>query len=125
LDTSAYSAFFRGDERLKPWFTTDIKIFVPLIALGELRAGFALGSRRLENEKSLYRFLQSPNVEVLSLTAKTTVTFSSLYACVRKSGVSVSSDDLWIAALAKEHSLPILTLDEDFKRIDGITVLEI
>ena len=51
LDTSAYSAFNRGDKRLRAWFRSDNDIIVPSIVLGELRAGFIAGNRQNENEK--------------------------------------------------------------------------
>ena len=41
LDTSACSGFNRGDGRLKDYFRPNYKMLVPLIAIGELRAGFA------------------------------------------------------------------------------------
>ena len=61
LDTSAYSAFNRGDKRLRKWFTSDNDIIVPIIVIGELRAGFVAGGRRKENEDRLQGFLDSPN----------------------------------------------------------------
>jgi len=50
LDTSAYSAFNRGDKRLRKWFTSDNDIVVPIIVIGELRAGFVAGNKRKINE---------------------------------------------------------------------------
>lgn len=125
LDTSAYSAFYRGDQRLRRWFSTDYEIFVPLIVVGELRAGFATGSRTVENEALLEHFLDSTAVQTLPISLKTTECFASLFLEVRKSGTAMSTNDLWIAASAIEHNLPILTLDADFSRIKGVTVAKV
>jgi len=125
LDTSAYSAFNRGDARLLAWFQPEVEILVPLIVLGELHAGFAAGKQSKENEALLRRFLDSPVVSLLPLTANTTEHFASLFLALRKSGVAVSTNGLWIAALAKEHTLPILTVDDDFSRIPGVSVVPI
>jgi len=125
LDTSAYSGFYRGDARLRKWFTTRNTIYVPLIVIGELRAGFANGSKTSENEDFLERFLDSFPVQTLLPTLKTTEHFATLYSAMRLSGTPINTNDLWIAALASEHTLPILTLDTDFQKIKTIKVIGI
>jgi len=125
LDTSAYSAFNHGDERLRSWFDTKHSILVPLIVVTELRAGFAAGSKTTENELLLKRFLDSSSVQTLTISIKTTELFASLFAQLRKSGKPMGSNDLWIAALALEHKLPIVTLDTDFTRVRGIEVISV
>jgi len=125
LDTSAYSAFNRGDARVRTWFSADHTIQVPLIVIGELRAGFAAGSKPRKNEKLLDRFLSTSSVQILALSLKTTEVFASLFLQLRQAGKPTATNDLWIAALALEHNLPILTLDSDFQRIKGITVVKL
>jgi len=120
LDTSAYSGFNRGDNRLLTWFNTAHTIFIPLIVIGELKAGFRAGSRQKENETLLEKFLDSANVNVISLTLETTQQFADLYLQTRQAGIAAGSNDLWIAALAREHKLPVLSLDGDFTRIHGV-----
>lgn len=122
LDTSAYSAFNRGDRRLKRWFRSDHDILVPLVVVGELRAGFAAGTRRPENEALLQRFLDAPNVTVVSLTDATTRLFAEIYLKLRRAGTPIGTNDLWIAALAREHHGQLLTLDTDFSGIPGLKI---
>lgn len=125
LDTSAYSAFTRGDERVRPWFEPTHTIHVPLIVLGELRAGFVYGSKTKENEELLIQFLDTSYVQILPLSLQTTGHFAHLFAQVKKSGMAIGTNDLWIAALAYENDLPILTLDKDFQRIRGIKTIPV
>jgi len=125
LDTSAYSGFNRGDERLLPWFNPKFNIFIPLIVIGELRAGFAAGSKTAENERLLARFLDSASVQILPLTLGTTKMFAKIFQQARATGTAVGSNDLWIAALAMENNLPLLTLDEDFQRLEDVQVVEV
>jgi len=125
LDTSAYSAFNRGDSRLRKWFTFEYQIHLPLIVVGELRAGFSIGTKKEENEQFLTRFSGSPAVQIMPLTLATTTAFTALFQDLRQAGIAVSTNDLWIAALAREHSLPILTLDNDFKRIPNIDIISL
>ncbi len=120
LDTSAYSAFNRGDKRLRKWFTSDNDIIVPIIVIGELRAGFVAGSKRKENEDLLQMFLDSPNVYVQSVTDKTTVLYSQVYLSLREKGKPIGTNDMWIAATALELDNQLLTLDADFFNIPDL-----
>ncbi|MGH7550083.1 MAG: PIN domain-containing protein, partial [Gemmatimonadota bacterium] len=67
LDTSAYSRFQRGEARVVELIDRAEWIGMPAIALGELRVGFLLGSRREENEETLRAFLANPSVEELGV----------------------------------------------------------
>ena len=125
LDTSAYSAFNRGDLRLRSWFNVKHTILVPLIVIGELRAGFIAGTKTAENEQLLQQFLDSPNVQTIALTDETTKYFAKLFLEIRKTGRAIGTNDLWIAALSLEHNTQILTLDEDFQRVPGLRVIKL
>lgn len=65
LDTNAYSDFMRGNPDRVEIVRTARSIVVPLIVLGELRAGFAAGDRVSANATNLQQFLSSPRVAVL------------------------------------------------------------
>jgi len=125
LDTSAYSAFNRGDERLRQFFKDGVQIIVPQIVIGELRAGFALGSRTDENEQLLQRLLDSPNVHTISISDATTKLFAAIFARLKRTGKMMGSNDIWIAALALEHDCLLLTLDGDFARVPDLMIAEL
>jgi len=125
LDTSAYSQFNRGDKRLLKWFSKDNEIVIPLIVVGELRAGFSLGSRQKENEALLQKFLDSPNVDIVSITDKTTVLFAKIYSKLRKNGTPIGTNDIWIAAITLELDSMLLTFDADFKNVPGLLVADV
>lgn len=122
IDTSAYSAFNRGDTRLNQVFTPDNELFVPLIVLGELRAGFSCGNRKERNEELLLRFLARPNVSILVPSDKTTNEYASIFAYLRYIGRPCGTNDIWIAALAREHDLPLVTMDSDFHAIENLKI---
>ena len=66
LDTNAYRGFMRGDAERVRIVPTARSIAIPLIVLGELRAGFAAGNQESTNAANLQRFLNSHRVSVLS-----------------------------------------------------------
>lgn len=125
LDTSAFSAWNRGDARLKRFLGDDHQMVVSLIVIGELRAGFALGDRQALNDRLLGRFLDAPNVSVAGLTDETANIYADLFSRQRAAGQPVGANDLWIAAVAIERDLPLLTLDGDFGRIVGLKLVKI
>jgi tRNA(fMet)-specific endonuclease VapC len=125
LDTSAYSEFNRGDERLRKWFRIDNDIVIPAVVVGELRAGFALGSKREENDYLLQRFLDSPNVSLITITDNTTKFYAEIYFRLRRKGKPVGTNDMWIAAMALEQDAVLLTMDSDFSNISDLVIATI
>ncbi len=120
LDTSAYSQFRRGNERAIEVIRSARRISVPVIVLGELKAGFRLGTRRRENERELTEFLSHPVVEVSDVDAEAATHFADLFAELRRSGPPLPSNDLWIAALALRDGATVVTFDEHFNLIPSI-----
>ena len=125
LDTSAYSAFKRGDQRLRKWFAASKQITVPLIVIGELRFGFVGGNQQIENERLLQQFLDSPNVITATITNKTTQLYASIFVKLRQAGKPIGTNDIWIAATALEQGTQLLTLDADFKNIADLKLAKV
>ncbi|MFT3835571.1 MAG: type II toxin-antitoxin system VapC family toxin [Myxococcaceae bacterium] len=114
LDTNRYTDFCRGDERAVEVISTAEQLWMPLIVLAELRAGYAHGSRREANERTLTRFLNSERVRVVAPDEQTTFIYADLYSGLRKRGRPVPTNDLWIAALVTQHDLVLFDRDSDF-----------
>jgi tRNA(fMet)-specific endonuclease VapC len=125
IDTSAYSAFNRGDKRLRAWFNSKNEIMVPTIVVGELWTGFAAGSKQQENEDLLQRFIDSPNVSVVTITDKTTRIYADIYLKLREKGRPIGTNDMWIASIALEQNNQLLTTDKDFANVSGLMLATI
>lgn len=123
LDTSAYSAFGRGDQSVRGLFDDAELVQVPLIVCGELRAGFAAGGQTTANNTLFDTFLDQPFVEVLELTEKTTQLYADIFAALKRKGRPIGTNDMWIAALCLEHDVPLATLDGDFKAVEGLELI--
>lgn len=120
LDTNAYSDFMRGEADRVQIVRTARLIYLPLIVLAELRAGFAAGNQESTNASNLQRFLNSPRVQVLSPDEQTTHHYAQLYLQLRKKSVSIPTNDLWIAALVVQHNLILCTSDSHFQHLPQI-----
>jgi predicted nucleic acid-binding protein len=120
LDTNAYSDFLRGAPDRVVVVRKARRLYLPLFVLGELRAGFAAGNRNDENLAILKRFLKSPRVTILFPDEETTHHYASLFLLLKKAGKPIPGNDLWIAALAVQHNLPLCTSDAHFDHVPGL-----
>lgn len=120
VDTNAYTAFMRGDAEVVEVLAHAERICLNSVVLGELLGGFAAGTRESKNRAELARFLESPRVEVVPVTAQTADSYALVYSNLRRRGTPIPTNDLWIAASALELGAALLTRDAHFAQIDGL-----
>ena len=120
LDTNAYSDFMRGVASRVEIVRAAHAISIPLIVMGELRAGFAAGDQESTNAANLQRFLGSPRVSVLLPDEQTTHHYAQLHLQLRNKGAAIPTNDLWIASLAVQHSLVLCTSDRHFRHLPQV-----
>lgn len=122
LDTSAYSAMRRGDERLRPYLKEAEQVLLTTIVLGELLSGFGGGRQETQNRRLLREFIDSPRVAVLGLDEETAERYALILRDLKARGRPIPTNDLWIAASAAQHALRVLTLDEHFTHVPHVLV---
>lgn len=117
LDTNRLTDLFKGDTDLADWLGKCDEVWVPLIVLGEIKAGFLAGSEGRRNEALFQAFLSKPTVGVLLPSRETAEQYARLFVQLRKAGTPIPDNDLWIAALALQHELLLVTRDRHFEAI--------
>jgi tRNA(fMet)-specific endonuclease VapC len=117
VDTNRLTDLLRGDKELADLLATCEHVAVPLTVLGEIKAGFLGGSQRDRNEQLLSGFFKRPNTRVLLPSRETAEQYARLFVQMRRAGTPIPDNDMWIAALAVEHDLTLITRDEHFERI--------
>lgn len=120
LDTSVVIAALRGVSGIEARLDQAERLWLPVIALGELELGVELASNPGVQRAALDAFL--PAVSVLPLTAGTTRHYARLRGALTRAGTPIPENDLWIAALAAEHNWPVATRDAHFSRVPGLVV---
>jgi tRNA(fMet)-specific endonuclease VapC len=117
LDTNRYTDLCRAlPEVVEALERADV-IFLPFVVLGELRAGFTLGSRGRQNERVLHRFLMKEGVRPLFADEQTTHHDATVYRQLRRQGTPIPTNDIWIAALVLQHNLTLFDRDRHFDHL--------
>lgn len=119
VDTNGFSAFAEGDLALEPILRGTPQLAIPVIVLGEYRYGISQSRDRAHYEQWLSEYLR--RFRILEIDERTTVSYSEVRVELKKSGRPIPSNDLWIAALCRQHSLPLLSRDPHFDAVPGIT----
>jgi tRNA(fMet)-specific endonuclease VapC len=117
LDTNRLTDLFQGDTALAERLGGCEEVWIPLVVLAEIKAGFYGGTRGQRNEILLQELLANETVDVLLPGRETAEHYARLFVQLKRAGTPVPDNDLWIAALALEHDLLLITRDQHFERI--------
>jgi tRNA(fMet)-specific endonuclease VapC len=118
LDTNALSAFIDGEPAVGARLSVELQVAIPVIVLGEFRYGISGSRHRSKYEHWLDDHL--PEFEILAVTEPTTVTYARVRVSLKKLGRPIPANDAWIAALALQHRLPVMSRDEHFDAVPGV-----
>ena len=118
LDTNAISAWAEQEAGILQVLRTDRAWYLPSIALGEYRFGVVNSTRREALEAWLDE-VESACV-VLAPDADTARHYAVLRNSLRRASTPVPYHDIWIAALAVQHNLDVVTRDAHFDLIPGV-----
>ncbi|HEV2323886.1 MAG TPA: type II toxin-antitoxin system VapC family toxin [Terracidiphilus sp.] len=121
LDTNRYTDLCRGDPFALETIEHADEVWLPFIVVGELRAGFAVGSQGPRNEAILRQLLLKPGVGILYADEQTTHHYASIYRQLRKQGTPIPMNDMWVAALVLQHSLVLFARDTHFDALPQIS----
>lgn len=121
LDTSVVIGYFRKDPNLHRKIEQISDVYLPLVVLGELLYGAYKSTR---SQKMLEDVRAFSNGCILLLPDEATAgLYGQIKAELSIAGKAIPQNDIWIAAAAKEHDLPVATRDKHFSFVSGLTVL--
>jgi len=117
VDTNALSAAADGDPAVLALLGRAEQMAIPVIVLGEYRYGISQSRYRNSYEDWLASLL--PDCLVLDITEPTTRYYAEIVLELKKLGRPIPTNDLWIAALCRQHELPLVSRDKHFDGIAG------
>jgi tRNA(fMet)-specific endonuclease VapC len=118
LDTNALSAAAdREPAALKVVAGAEL-VAVPVIVLGEFRLGIAQSRHWREYEAWLQKWISA--VTVLDIGEETSRHYATIGLELKRMGKPIPANDLWIAALCRQYSLPLVSRDRHFDFVRGL-----
>lgn len=121
LDTNALSALADGDTALAAVLAETVRLAVPVIALGEYRFGIRGSRHRRAYERWLEAHLAL--FTVLEVDEATTASYAEVRALLKERGHPIPENDVWIAALARQHEQPVVSRDRHFAVVPGLKLV--
>ena len=119
LDTNSLSAMADGNPDLQPILSQAAELAIPVIVLGEYRYGIAQSRNRSQYERWLLELVA--NCRILLIDEETARFYATIRHELKQKGRPIPGNDLWIAALARQHAMAVLSRDQHF---DFVTKLE-
>ena len=118
MDTSVWIAAETGrpldDARLPK------ESFVSAVTLAELQVGVLVAPDTETRARRLATFEATADVAVLPVDDGVAGEWARLRVHLAERGRRINVNDLWIAASAIAHELPIVTQDDDFDPLEGV-----
>ena len=118
LDTNALSAWAEGLAAVETPLRFADRLVVPSVVLGEYYFGIRQSRHRIRYEEWLRCYL--PLAEVATVTSATADAYADIRLQLKRIGKPIPANDAWIAALARQHALAVLSNDTHFDLVDGI-----
>ena len=119
LDTNAISAWCDGERALLAVLPADRPLFLPAIVLGEYRFGIKVARDRKTREAWLATVESA--VTVLEVNSETARHYADVREELRQAKTPIPENDLWIAALVRQHSDELLSNDAHFDKVEDLT----
>ena len=121
LDTNIVIALFAQDEAILEGLDNAVSVFVPSIVLGELFYG-AYRSRRFDENMTRVEEFASAS-PVLDCDGTTARHYAQIKNRLREAGRPIPENDIWIAAIARQHGLTLVSRDFHFAEVEGLEVM--
>lgn len=117
LDTNAAIAVLNKNTALASYLENK-EVFVPVIAIAELQYGAERSVHREANIQKIEKFIADS--KIINCTSGTAKWYGRIMKSLRAKGRPIPQNDVWIAAIAMQHDLILLTKDKHFDNVDNL-----
>ena len=118
LDTNALAAYLDKTAAAVEIVSEASEIAIPVIVAGEFAFGIARSRHREAYERSLQRMLD--RCTVLDVGIETAQHYAAIRLELRAAGTPIPANDVWIAALSRQHAMPVMSRDSHFDFVGGL-----
>lgn len=120
LDTNVIIALFAKEPVVRERLSNADEVFVPCIVLGEMYFGAYKSLRIKENLARINEFVL--NSTVLACDTDTTKKYGDIKNHLKEKGQPLPENDIWIAAVAQQYDLTLITRDTHFLIIENLKI---
>ena len=121
LDTNIISALLMGDVNVADNIDAAKEAFIPIIVIGELHYGAQYSANIQKNTNNINKLIE--RYGILKTDEQTAEVYGVLKASLRRKGKPIPENDIWIAAIAHQHGLTLVTRDKHFSEIDELKII--
>jgi tRNA(fMet)-specific endonuclease VapC len=118
LDTNIIIALFASEASIINNLSQADEVFIPSIAIGELYYGAKKSGRSQKNLERIEEFVA--NNTIIECDANTARQYGDVKNRLRIKGRPLPENDVWIAALALQHGLTLVTRDAHFQEVENL-----
>lgn len=126
LDTSVFVAIETGRSLRKE--AMPMTGAVSIVTKAELRAGVLVADDISTRDRRIKTLELATRIVALPVEEEVSSAWAQMRAYLAAAGRRVNANDMWIAATAAAHEIPIVTQDGDFdalNRVAGLTVIPV
>jgi tRNA(fMet)-specific endonuclease VapC len=122
IDTNALSAAAEKHPGVMGVLADVQQLALPVVVIGEYRYGIAQSRHRARYRRWLDGLIN--DCKVLDINEQSTHYDAAISIELRRAGKPIPTNDLWIAALCRQHGLPLLSRDRHFDMVSGVRRLD-
>jgi len=120
LDTNIIIALFAKDLAIHEHIVNVAEVFIPCIVIGELYFGAFNSLKFQENLTRIDEFVL--NNTVLACNTETAKRYGDIKNHLKEKGQPIPENDIWIAAIAQQYDLTLITKDSHFEVIENLKI---
>ena len=98
---------------------------ISVVTKAELRVGIFAAEDIETRDRRLMTFELANRIVALPVDERVSRAWAQMRVYVQASGRKVEVNDMWIAATAAAHEIPVLTQDGDFDALNGVAGLTV
>jgi len=120
-DTNVIIKLLKSDKQAIRLFDDANRIYIPVTVVGELFYGAQNSSRKEENMSIFTDFLS--NYAIVNIDTSVANMYGEIKVQLKKDGITIPENDLWIAATAKAKQYTLMSFDSHFNKVYGLQVV--
>ena len=120
LDTNIIIALFAKDPAVHEHIANAEEVFVSSISMGELYFGAHKSLKVQENIVRLDKFARSNTI--LPCNTDTARKYGDIKNRLKEKGQPIPENDIWMAAIAQQYALTLVTRDAHFNMVENLKI---